>query len=118
MAVLKPSFDSDPTDFRVVALMATYSRTLFRGRCDISSSKGLTYTSSTTGPQWDLRASQEFIGRGVIGVERFPTAGPTNTYEWRSILARIETISETIETDWFMLQMQTSGGTDRGEVSD
>jgi hypothetical protein len=46
---------------------------------------------------------QEFLGKGLIGIERFPPGGPPGTYDWQSILARIETLSEEIEADWFML---------------
>jgi hypothetical protein len=101
-----PSFDTDPNNFRVVALMATYNesdiiqwslRYLIEGGINV-------YIIDNWSTDGTFERVQDFVGKGVIGVERFPAAGPTNTYEWRSILARIETLSETIEADWFMLQ--------------
>ena len=46
---------------------------------------------------------QEFVGRGVLGAERFPPQGALPTYEWRRILGRVESLAATVHADWFIL---------------
>jgi hypothetical protein len=43
--------------------------------------------------------AEQFRGRGLVGLERFPDA-PTNRFELRSILHRVEAVASGIEADW------------------
>jgi glycosyltransferase involved in cell wall biosynthesis len=48
-----------------------------------------------------------FLGRGVIGIERFPEdagapAEDAARYSWATILRRKETLAQTLQADWFI----------------
>ena len=101
----RPPRHLQPTGFRIVALMPTYNE------ADIIShslryliSQGIdVYVVDNWSTDGTVERAQEFLGKGLIGLERFPASGPLETYEWRRILGRLESLAECIETDWFML---------------
>jgi hypothetical protein len=45
---------------------------------------------------------EQFRGRGLVGVERFPKEGPANNFELKTLLRRVEKITEEIKADWFI----------------
>jgi hypothetical protein len=56
----------------------------------------------STDATYDIAA--QFAGRGLVGIERFPAAGPAVYYDWRAILRRVEDLSLELESDWFLFQ--------------
>jgi len=45
----------------------------------------------------------ELVGRGVLGVEKFPADGPQPSFSWRDALLHIEQLTRQLEADWFLL---------------
>jgi hypothetical protein len=100
-----PRLRPEPESFRVVAFMPTFNeadiftqslRYLVRQGIDV-------YVLDNWSTDGTAEQAEQWIGVGVIGVERFPASGPVATYEWRRILGRVETLASTIDADWFML---------------
>jgi len=48
--------------------------------------------------------ASEFLGKGLLAIEKFPQRGPSTHYVWEDILSRIEKLTEEIEADWFVFQ--------------
>lgn len=53
-----------------------------------------------------LAQVEPFLGRGVIGIERFPADGiedeSRHSYTWEEILRRKEQLAQTLDADWFV----------------
>jgi hypothetical protein len=93
-----------PTGFRVVALMTAYNeediicaslRHLFAQGVEV-------YLLDNWSSDATFDLAGQFLGRGLIGMERFPAGGASRVYEWRGLLRRVEELSQTIEADWFI----------------
>ena len=93
-----------PPAFRVVALMPTYNEEDVVEDAILSlAAEGIeTYVIENWSTDATLSLVEGLRGRGVRGVERFPSGGPTPRYEWRSILERMEELALTLEADWFL----------------
>jgi hypothetical protein len=90
---------------RVVAFMAAYNEGDIIGqslRYLIGQGIGV-YVLDNWSTDSTFEQVSPFVGGGVVGLERFPPGGPDPTYEWRKILARVETLAGQIDADWFML---------------
>jgi glycosyltransferase involved in cell wall biosynthesis len=100
----RPHRTPAPDDFRVVALMPTYNEAdIIRSSLHYLIKQDIqVYVIDNWSTDGTFEVAHEFLSKGVIGIERFPATGPVPTYEWRSILARIETVAETIAANWFM----------------
>jgi hypothetical protein len=46
--------------------------------------------------------AKQFLGRGVIGMERFPAKGPSPNFDLMTILKKEEQLSQKISADWFI----------------
>jgi glycosyltransferase involved in cell wall biosynthesis len=51
-----------------------------------------------------VELASEFLGKGLLAIEKFPESRPPTHYVWKDILSRIEQLSEEIEADWFLFQ--------------
>lgn len=95
-----------PDHFRVVALMRVFNevdileRTL-RYLIDQGIDVYLLDGWSTDG---SYEVMLEHLGRGVIGVERFPCEGPARFHTQIALLRRMEYVASTIPADWFVYQ--------------
>jgi hypothetical protein len=91
---------------RVVSIVPTYNEADVIGGClrylIAQGIEAYVIDNWSTDGTWEC--VQEFLGRGVIGIERFPGEGPLATYEWRRILRRVEDVAGQLEADWFILQ--------------
>jgi len=93
-----------PAGFRVVALMTAYNeediiaaslRRLFAQGIEV-------YLLDNWSSDSTFEMAEQFLGRGLIGLERFPAGGASRSYDWRELLRRVEELSRTIEADWFI----------------
>ncbi|HYP08577.1 MAG TPA: glycosyltransferase [Bryobacteraceae bacterium] len=101
----RPARVAAPADFRVVALMPTYNEAdIVRSTLQYLVAQGIeVYAIDNWSTDGTFEIAREFLGRGLIGLERFPADGPLELYEWRSILRRIESVAEEIAgADWFI----------------
>ena len=92
-------------DFRVVAFLPTYNESdLISHTLQYLTGQGIqVYLIDNWSTDDTLARARRFSGRGLIGMERFPSDGPVATYEWRQILGRVEDIAEQLDADWFVL---------------
>ncbi|MDQ2922161.1 MAG: glycosyltransferase family 2 protein, partial [Acidobacteriota bacterium] len=93
-----------PSDFRVVAFMAAYNEEdiivqSIKKWTDQGISVHLLENWSTDAT-YDL--AKELESQLPVTVERFPKEGPSEYFEWRAMLERIEALSGEIKADWFI----------------
>jgi glycosyltransferase involved in cell wall biosynthesis len=93
-------------DFRVVALISAYNeediivpclRYLFKQGLEV-------YLIDNWSTDSTVELASEFLGKGLLAIEKFPEGRPPSHYVWKDILTRIEQLSEEIEADWFLFQ--------------
>ena len=98
-----PGFEPAPDNFRVLAIVKAYNeadiivpslRYLISQGIDVY----LVDNWSDDGT-WEL--VQQFIGRGVVGAERYPVRDESR-YGWRGLLERTEEIARTVPADWYI----------------
>jgi hypothetical protein len=92
-----------PSEFRVVAIMTTYNEEDVIGPSIgklVADGIGV-YLIDNWSTDRTHAIAAEFMGRGLVGLERFPDA-PTDRYEWRSLLGRVEDVAESNEADWLI----------------
>ena len=96
--------DVAPESFRVVAIMATYNEAdVVVPAIEKLVNEGVfVYVIDNWSTDGTYQLVSDLIGKGVIGIERFPPDGPTPYYEWRELLRRKEQLARELEADWFM----------------
>ena len=98
-------YTSPPNDFRVIAFVPAYNEDdIINQTIEYLVAQGIeVYLLDNWSTDSTFAKAREWLGRGLIGLERFPTDGPTPHYEWRQILGRIEELSRSLSADWFVL---------------
>lgn len=99
-----PARRKAPDAFHVVALMPVYNE------ADVIEQSIAALAADGIGvyviENWSTDATpsivERMVGRGVVGVERFPPTGPAPHYQWKSILLRMEELSESLDANWFI----------------
>ena len=88
---------------RIVALLAVRNERLFLRTCiEHLVSQGVeAYVIDNDSKDESRSIAESFLGKGVIGIERFPFSG---WYELDRLLARKEELSREIDAEWFMHQ--------------
>ena len=90
-----------PESFRVVAIMTTYNEEdviepsigkLIAGGIGV-------YLIDNWSSDRTFEIAEQFLGRGLVGLERFPDA-PIDRYEWRSLLRRVDAVAAGLDADW------------------
>ncbi len=86
---------------RVVALLATHNEERFVEGCvEHLRRHGVeTYVLDNDSTDGTVAIAERYVGRGVIGIERFPREG---TYPWTGLLRRKAELAAEIEADWFV----------------
>lgn len=99
-----PRFSPPPPDFRVVAIMSAYNEADVIGDAiEHLLGQGVeVYVLDN----WSTDATGEicraYLGRGVLGVERFPPDGSSGRYEWSRILRRIDEVAQSLDANWVL----------------
>lgn len=93
-----------PDDFRVVAVIASYNEEdILVPAIQHLISQGVdVYLIDNWSTDQTYQKAQSLLGKGVIGLERFPQNGPSSTYEWAEILKRKEQVCREVQADWFL----------------
>lgn len=101
-----PSLSPAPPDFRVVAIMVAYNEEdIIIPAIQKLVNQGIeVYLIDNWSTDSTHELAKKLLGRGLIGIEQFPASGPTATYDWQPLLARVEEVSCTLNTDWFIRQ--------------
>ncbi|HEX8673602.1 MAG TPA: glycosyltransferase family A protein [Longimicrobium sp.] len=86
---------------RVVAILATYNEERFIEPClESLFEQGIqAYLVDNDSTDRTVAIASRYLGRGLLGVERFPRDG---IYRWSSLLERKAQIAATLDADWFM----------------
>lgn len=90
--------------FRVVAFMTAYNEedVIFYSIKRLLDAGIEVYLIDNWSSDSTVAAAEPLLGKGLIGIERFPVDGPTGTYDWRQLLTRVEELARTLPADWFI----------------
>jgi len=90
-----------PGDFRVVAIMTAYNEEEIVGPsiAKLVADGVDVYLIDNWSSDGTYAIAEQFRGRGLVGLERFPDA-PTDRYEWLPLLRRVEAVAAGLEADW------------------
>jgi len=93
-----------PESFRVVAIMAVYNEAdiIVPSIQKLVNEGLLVYVIDNWSTDGTYELVRNLVGKGVIGVERFPKSGPTIYQELMKLLRRKEELTSVLEADWFM----------------
>lgn len=93
-----------PDDFKVIAIMTSYNdediivpviKKLVEENIDV-----YLVDNWSTDQTYNLALSLK--GKGLIGIERFPSNGPSTYYTWELILQRVEKLTSSLDASWFI----------------
>jgi hypothetical protein len=100
---------SSPTNGepRVVALVAAFNEAdvIDAVLADLARQRVETFFIDNWSTDGTFERAQAHLGRGVIGIERFPAEGATGSrekYDWSGLLRRKEELSLELDADWFI----------------
>lgn len=93
-----------PEKFRVVAIMAVYNESdILAPSLTHLRQQGIeVYVIDNWSTDGTFEIAESFLGKGVIGVERWPHDGPSRVFNYYELLKRKETLSAEIVADWFI----------------
>jgi len=96
----------EETQFRVVVLMSAYNEEDIIVPClQYLIKQGLeVYLIDNWSTDATVELASQFLGKGVLAIEKFPQQRASTHYVWEDILSRIEQLTEEIEADWFVFQ--------------
>ncbi|HUX62981.1 methyltransferase domain-containing protein [Sulfuricella sp.] len=91
-------------DFRVVAFMTAYNEEdiVFHSVSRLLRAGIEVYLIDNWSTDGTVAAVEPLLGKGLIGIERFPAEGSTGTFDLGRLLARVEELARTIPADWFI----------------
>ena len=94
------------SQFRVVVLMSAYNEEdIIVPSLQYLIKQGLeVYLIDNWSTDATVELATQFLGKGLLAIEKFPRQRPATQYVWEDILSRIEQLTEEIEADWFVLQ--------------
>lgn len=101
---LKKIRKSMPDNFRVLAIMTSYNEEdIIENTIQNLTSNGIdVYLIDNWSTDKTLDIAMNFYGKGLVGIEKYPPAGPSQTYDWSKLLKRVEEVSQKIPADWYI----------------
>ncbi|MDD5365093.1 MAG: methyltransferase domain-containing protein [Gallionellaceae bacterium] len=90
--------------FRVVAFMTAFNEEdiIYQSVSRLIRSGVEVYLIDNWSTDNTVKAVESLLGKGLIGIERFPAQGGTGTYDWGDLLGRVEELSQSMQADWFI----------------
>lgn len=94
-----------PDSFRVVAGMCVHNEAdIMEGTFRFLQAEGVeVYVLDNWSTDGTAEIAEGYLGRGVVGLERFPREGPAPAFEWHAALRRLEELALDGPNDWFIL---------------
>lgn len=94
------------SDFRVVAVLPAYNEEdIIVPSLRYLIDQGISvYVLENWSTDATYELASQFVGKGVLAIERFPEDGPPRYHNWKDMLTRIEQLPKEIDADWFLLQ--------------
>ena len=92
------------TTVRVVAFMTSYNEEdiIFHSISRLINAGVEVYLIDNWSSDNTVDVVKPLLGKGLLGVECFPPEGDTGTYDWCSLLERVEALTAIIPADWFI----------------
>lgn len=93
-----------PDSFCVTAIMTSYNEADIIGP-SISHllAQGIrTHVIDNWSSDGTEAALKPLLDTGMVTCERFPPTGPSEYYEWRKLLARVEEVAQELDADWLI----------------
>jgi glycosyltransferase involved in cell wall biosynthesis len=96
--------NAPPGAFRVVAIMTAYNEEdiIVPTISELISQGVEVYLIDNWSSDATRARAETLLGKGLIGIERFPIDSPSKFYDWELLLGRVETLAEEIRADWFI----------------
>ncbi|MGH9879073.1 MAG: methyltransferase domain-containing protein, partial [Nitrososphaerales archaeon] len=90
--------------FRVIALMTAYNEEdiVFHSVKRLIDNGVDVYLIDNWSSDGTVAAIEPLLGKGLIGIERFPADEATGTFDLQRQLARVEELTQTLTADWFI----------------
>lgn len=100
----EPEFVPAPNDFKVVAIMTAYNEEdIIVPSISRLIKQGIeVYLIDNWSTDATYECAHQLLGKGLIGIERFPVDGPSKYYDWENLLGRVEMLASEIHADWFI----------------
>jgi glycosyltransferase involved in cell wall biosynthesis len=101
-----PAGEAAPEHFRVLAIVPVYNEEdiIARTLQDIISQGLEVWVIDNWSTDCTFEHARAFLGRGVVGLERFPRTAPARTYDLRALMARVEDLArEQAWASWVVL---------------
>ena len=100
----EPNIRSAPKDFRVVAFMTAYNEEdIIVPSISYLINQGIeVYLIDNWSTDATYERAHQLLGKGLIGIERFPVDGPSSHYEWGRLLSRVEELAIKTRGNWFI----------------
>lgn len=91
-------------DFKVVALISAFNEGDIISRVleHLVENGVSAYLIDNHSTDDTVEQASGWLGRGLIGIESFPSTGDTGRYAWGEILKRKEELAATLDADWFI----------------
>ena len=93
-----------PEDFRVVAIMTAYNEEdIILPSIQFLIDQGVSvYLIDNWSTDATYTLAEQLLGKGLIGVEKFPKEAPTKFFALENLLGRDEELTREIQADWFI----------------
>lgn len=100
----RPSVERAPDDYSVIAMIAMYNEEdIIVPSLEILIQQGVeAYLLDNWSTDRTVERAEQFLDRGVIAIEKFPSDGPSETFPYTSILNRKAELSRKLDADWFL----------------
>jgi hypothetical protein len=91
-----------PAAFRVLAFMCTYNEEdIIQTVLKHVTSQGVeVHLVDNWSTDRTVERAQEFLGRGLTRITKYPVEGPSPTYDWHALLTHVEELSAACDADW------------------
>jgi hypothetical protein len=95
-----------PDDFRVLAIVPAYNEAdiIEQTLRDLADQGVESYLIDNWSTDGTVELARHWLGRGLVGIERFPAEGPSPTYDLSALMARVEDVAASERWPaWVML---------------
>lgn len=91
-----------PDDFRVTAIMTAFNEAdiIHPSIAHLVSQGVRTHVIDNWSSDETETSLKPLLDTGMVTYERFPPDGPSEFYEWRTLLARVEEVARGLDADW------------------
>ena len=95
-----------PQNFKVIAIMTVYNEEdiITHSIKNLVNQNIGVYVIDNWSNDETYNLAKKFLGKGLIGIEKFPPTGPSKYFKLESLLSRVEELSQSLNANWFISQ--------------